>query len=115
MGINYTAMYRDVLPGLCGLYNQGSGGDLTLRNGTAVGKGGKDKFGNDWAIVPGNKYLSGVKRKPSFFICETKKQISCSVTALLIQISAVVFAIKIVQFLFFLNPKFSASIHLPAL
>ena len=113
MGINYTAVYRDVLPGLCGLYYQDSGGDLTLRNGMALVIGGKDKFGNDWAIVPGNKYFSGVKRKPSYFICETKMQISCSVTALLI--SAFVFAIKIVQFLFFLNPKFSASIHLPAL
>ena len=70
--MNYIGMYRVVLPGLCFLYNLDGGDNLTLRNDTAFGIGGKDKFGNDWVIVPGNKYLSSVKTKPSFFICETK-------------------------------------------
>ena len=39
-----------------------------------------------------------------------KKQISFAVTAKLI--SALVFAIRIVQFLYFINPKFQASSHL---
>ena len=74
VGINNTGVYRDVLPGLCGLYNQDSADDLTLRNGTAVSIGDKDKFGNDWAIVPGNKYLSGVKRKPSFLYAKQRRR-----------------------------------------
>ena len=41
---------------------------------------------------------------------KTKAQISFAVTAKLI--SAFVFATRIVQFLFFLNPKFRASSHL---
>ena len=41
---------------------------------------------------------------------KTKTQISCAVTAQLI--SAFVFAMQIVQYLFFLNPKFQASSHL---
>ena len=48
--------YRDVLPGLCGLYNLNSADDLMLRNGTPVGKVDKDKFGNDW-VVTGNTYF----------------------------------------------------------
>ena len=51
-----------------------------------------------------------VVRKPAFCICETKKQISFAVTAKLI--SAFVFAIRIVQSLYYLNPKFQASSHL---
>ena len=50
-------------------------------------------------------------RKPAFCIyAKTKTQISFAVTAKLI--SAFVFATRIVQFLYFLNPKFQASSHL---
>ena len=48
-------------------------------------------------------YMSLVMRKPAFCICENKD------TKL---ISAVVFAIRIVQSLFYLNLKFQASSHL---
>ena len=49
--------------------------------------------------------------KTGFFAsAKTKAQISFTVTAKLI--SAFVFATQIVQFLFFLNPKFHASSHL---
>ena len=49
--------------------------------------------------------------KTGFFsYAKTKRQISCAVTAQLI--SAFVFAIQIVQFLYYLNPKFQASSHL---
>ena len=46
-------------------------------------------------------------RKPDFAYAKTKAQISFAVTAKLI--SAFVFATRIVQFLFYLNPKFQAS------
>ena len=46
-------------------------------------------------------------RKPDFALAKTKAQISFAVTAKLI--SAFVFASRIVQFLFYLNPKFQAS------
>ena len=51
-------------------------------------------------------------RKPTFCICENKDadQLRFAVTAKLI--TAFVFATKIVQFLYFLNPKFQASSHL---
>ena len=55
-------------------------------------------------------YMSLVMRKPAFCICEKKTQISFAVTAKLI--SAFVFAIRIVQSLYYLNPKFQASSHL---
>ena len=45
--------------------------------------------------------------KPTICIAKTKTQISFAVTAKLI--SAFVFATQIVQFLFYLNPKFQAS------
>ena len=45
-----------------------------------------------------------------FAYAKTKTQISCSVTAQLI--IAFVFAIRVVQSLYFLNPKFQASSHL---
>ena len=49
--------------------------------------------------------MSRIVRKPGFFAyAKTKAQISFGVTAKLI--SAFVFATWIVQFLFFLNPKF---------
>ena len=48
-----------------------------------------------------------------FAYAKTKPQISCAVTAQLI--SAFVFPIWIVQFLFFLNPKFQASSDLLSL
>ena len=51
-----------------------------------------------------------VMRKLAFAYAKTKTQISCAVTAQLI--SAFVFAIRIVQSLFYLNPKFQASNHL---
>ena len=71
------------LPGLCGLYKQDNW-YLTFMRDTRIVIGGKDRFGNVWALEPGNSYLSDVKRKPSFFICKTKTQISCSAAALLI-------------------------------
>ena len=49
-------------------------------------------------------------RKPDFCICENKDAYQFRVTAKLI--SAFVFATRIVQSLFFLNPKFQASSHL---
>ena len=49
-------------------------------------------------------------RKLAICICENKAQISFAVTAKLI--SAFVFATRIVQSLYFLNPKFQASSHL---
>ena len=50
------------------------------------------------------------RREKTTCICETKTQISFAVTAKLI--SAFVFAIRIVQFLFYLNLKFQASSYL---
>ena len=47
------------------------------------------------------------REKTGFAYAKTKAQISFAVTAKLI--SAFVFATRIVQFLFFLNPKFQAS------
>ena len=49
-------------------------------------------------------------RKPFFAFAITMVKISCMVTAQLI--SAFVFAAKIVQSLYFLNPKFQASNYL---
>ena len=49
-------------------------------------------------------------RNRIFAYAKTKTQISCAVTAQLI--SAFVFAMRIVQSLFYLNPKFQASSHL---
>ena len=54
--------------------------------------------------------MSRFVRKPDFAYAKTKTQISFAVTAKLI--SAFVFATRIVQFLFYLNPKFQASSHL---
>ena len=51
-----------------------------------------------------------VVRKPFYAYAKTKTQISFAVTAKLI--SAFVFATKIEQSLFFLNPKFQASSNL---
>ena len=55
-------------------------------------------------------HMSLVVRKPAFCICKTKTHISFAITAQLI--SAFVFAIRIVQSLYYLNPKFQASSHL---
>ena len=54
-------------------------------------------------------HFSLVVRKPFFAYAKTKTQISFAVTAKLI--SAFVFATRIVQSLFFLNPNFQASSH----
>ena len=55
--------------------------------------------------------MSRVMRKPVFLAyAKTKTQISFAVTAKLI--SVFVFATRIVQSLYFLNPKFHASRHL---
>ena len=51
-----------------------------------------------------------VMRKWAFAYAKTKTQISCAVTAQLI--STFVFAMRIVQSLYYLNPKFQASSHL---
>ena len=45
-------------------------------------------------------------RKSAFCICENKDAVTVQL------ISAFVFAIRIVQFLYYLNPKFQASSHL---
>ena len=49
-------------------------------------------------------------RKPAFCVCENKDADQLAVTAKLI--SAFIFATRIVQSLFLLNPKFHASSHL---
>ena len=49
-------------------------------------------------------------RKPDFCLCKNKGEISFTLTAKLI--NAFVFATRIVQFLYFLNPEFPASSHL---
>ena len=54
--------------------------------------------------------MSSIMRKPTISYAKTKALISCAVTAQLI--SAFVFAIRIVQYLLFLNTKFQASSHL---
>ena len=55
-------------------------------------------------------YMSSVIPKPTFCICEkTKVQISCSVTMQMFR--TFVFATKMVQSLYFLNPKFHAPSH----
>ena len=54
--------------------------------------------------------LSRVVRKPAFCICENKDADQLRGTAKLI--SAFVFATRIVQFLFYLKPKFPASSRL---
>ena len=48
--------------------------------------------------------------KAIFAYAKTKARISCAVTAQII--SAFVFAARIKQFLFFVNPKFQVSSHL---
>ena len=58
----------------------------------------------------GTPKMSRVVRKPVFSYAKTKTQISFVVTVKLI--SAFVFAIRIVQSLFYLNPKFQTSSHL---
>ena len=55
-------------------------------------------------------HMSGVVRKPAFSICENKDADQLRGNRKLI--SAFVFAIPIVQSLYYLNPKFKASIHL---
>ena len=57
--------------------------------------------------------MSRILRKRLFAYAKTKTQISFAVTAKLI--SAFVFAIRIVQFLFYINTKFQASSHLLSL
>ena len=54
-----------------------------------------------------NKYTNE-PRHQIFTYAKTKTQISCAVT---VQISAFVFATRIIQSLLFLNPKFQASSH----
>ena len=53
-------------------------------------------------------------RKPAFCICENKDadQLRKSFAVTAKRISAFVFAIRIVQFLYYLHPKFQASSHL---
>ena len=54
--------------------------------------------------------MSRVDTKPAFCICENKEQISFAVTAKLIR--TFVFATRMVQSLFFLNPKFQVTSYL---
>ena len=60
-----------------------------------------------------SQHVSRVMRKPTICICENEDAFSFAVTAKLI--SAFVFATWIVQYLYFLNPKFQASSHLQQL
>ena len=53
--------------------------------------------------------MNRIMSKPAFCLCQTKTQISCAVTA---QLISAFFATRIVQSLYFLNPKFQASSHL---
>ena len=67
-----------------------------------------------WSVLSariffGNYQLSLVMRKPAFSYAKTKTQISFAVTAKLI--SAFVFASRIVEFLYYLNPKCHASCY----
>ena len=61
-------------------------------------------------IVPVVLLNVSLRENRLFAYAKLKTQISCAVIAQLI--SAFVFAIRIVQSLFFLNPKFQASSHL---
>ena len=67
-----------------------------------------------FSVQPHSAYilqqLSCILRKPDFAFAKTKMQISFAVTPKLI--STFVFATRIVQFLYYLNPKFQASNHL---
>ena len=56
-------------------------------------------------LISAFSHMSRIMRKPDFCICETKPSYAQLV-------SAFVFASRIVQFLFFLNPKFQAASHL---
>ena len=60
-----------------------------------------------WKLI---QQLNLVMRKPAFSYAKTNMQISFAVTAKLI--SAFVFASRIVEFLYNLNPKFQASCYL---
>ena len=42
-----------ICPGHCGFYNLYKADDLTLRDGSTVGKAQSNAFGNDWAILTG--------------------------------------------------------------
>ena len=63
-----------------------------------------------WSI----KHLSGIMRKPSNCICENKDgdQLRSNCTVIAKLISAFALATRIIQFLYFLNPKFPAYSHL---
>ena len=67
---------------------------------------------NSYSFVAKSSIIEPCYEKNVFFFAyaKTKTQISCAVTAQLI--SAFVFATRIVQFLYFLNPKFQVSSHL---
>ena len=64
----------------------------------------------DITEIKSNSEMNLVMRKPAFAYAKTKTQISFAVTAKLI--SASVFATRIVQSLYYLNPKVQASSHL---
>ena len=57
-----------------------------------------------------HRTTSRIMRKPTFSICENKGADSLAVTVKLI--NAFVFPTQIVQFVYFLNPKFPVSSHL---
>ena len=63
-------------------------------------------------VLPCINFEPRCEKKTFFFFAyaKTKTQVSFAVTAKLI--SAFVFGIRIVQSLYFLNPKFQASSHL---
>ena len=60
--------------------------------------------------------MSRIVRKPAFCICKNKDadqlRGNCEADLTAKLISAFVFAIRIIQFLYYLNPKFQASSHL---
>ena len=61
-------------------------------------------------VMRKSSFFAYAKRKAQIRVAKTKALISCAVTAQLI--SAFVFATRIVQILFFLNPKFQGSSNL---
>ena len=64
----------------------------------------------DWSTYHDEVFnMSLVMRKPAFAYAKTKTRNRCEVIAQLI--SAFVFAIRIVQSLYYLNPKFQTSSH----
>ena len=70
----------------------------------------EDRVSDRFVILITNYRWLRILENLLFAFAKTKVQISCPVTTQLI--SPFVFATQIVQYLYFLNPKFQASSHL---